>query len=98
MITFKEFINENIKKHMKAEAESIMKDEQYKNKTEINAGSCFDFAFGTIQRMKSDGIKGMKLIRKPDHTWIKYKNKHYDVEHMNGVSDPKKLNFFKNKK
>lgn len=96
MLTFRQFISENsISKHIRDQIPVTMKDEGYKTAREINVGSCFDFAFDVCQRLKANGIKGAKMKRGPGHSWIKYKDKHYDAEHPNGVSHPSKLNYYK---
>jgi hypothetical protein len=106
---FQKFINEgkieitSIIKHL------IKKYKKEFNKTpyQINDGMCEDFALD-IKEFIEEAIDidtmwlevnilkvEVATTNLPGHVWILYKNKHYDVETINGVSDWKDITIFK---
>lgn len=84
-----------ITKAIKATIPKIMADEKYKNVSDINVGSCFDFAFEVCQKLKDQGIRTAKMRKGKGHTWIEYNGKHYDAESPRGVKAPNRLMYFK---
>lgn len=65
---------------------------------EINAGLCDEFAMEVITRMggyTDDLTDNASHEDEPGHFWIVYRDKCYDAECPNGVSDYRNLPFFK---
>ncbi len=65
---------------------------------EINSGRCDEFAQEVIMRMGGyrDNLNDDASNEgEPGHYWIVYRDKCYDAECPNGVSDHRQLPFFK---
>ena len=77
---------------------------------DTNSGSCGDFALRVNEKLKGEegfeitctgevleknGIENYGKEGYSNHVWIKYNDKHYDIERINGVEDWRELPYFK---
>ena len=91
----RELLQEGITKHIRSTIPETMKREKYKNVSDINVGSCADFAYDVAQKCFKDKLN-VKMMSGPGHTWLKHNNKHYDAQSPNGVNHPSHLHFYRN--